>query len=64
MDAVSIATTAAMQTAAQNGEAFGLVAVRQQLTQDRAVADLVTQSTENAKAMLAEGVGGKVDKSA
>ncbi|GGE50997.1 hypothetical protein GCM10007276_30000 [Agaricicola taiwanensis] len=64
MDSVAIATQAVTMQAAQRGQMLEVAALKQQATQDTAIANMVAEAADSAKASLPAGVGRLVDTSA
>lgn len=64
MDVASLAATYAGMNAGATRDALSAVFLKQQAESVQAVADMLTQAAETAKAMTPDGVGTLLDKSA
>jgi hypothetical protein len=64
MDATATATSALAMQAAQRGQLLEVAALKQQATQDTAIANMVASAADSAKASLPSGVGQRVDVAA
>lgn len=64
MDVTSLASSAVASSAQQTRDGFAIAALKIANEQQQLIANMVSQSAENAKALNPAGVGGNVDQMA
>lgn len=64
MDVASLAAAYAGMNTGATRDALSAVFLKQQAESTQAIADMLTQAADTAKAMTADGVGSLLDKSA
>jgi hypothetical protein len=64
MDTSAVASTLVSMQAAGRAQQMSLLAVKNAVEMQQVAANLLTQAAEAGKALLADGVGGTIDKAA